>query len=39
MGFTRIFMNPVPNLESATVYRLVARYRAVVSKEKVIYRG
>jgi len=38
MGFTRIFMNPVPNLESATVYRLVARYRAVVSKEKVIYR-
>ena len=39
MGFTRIFMNPVPNLESATVYRLVARYRAVVSKEKGIYRG
>ena len=31
-------MNPVPNEEDATVYRIVARYRAIVSKNKVIYR-
>ena len=38
LGFTRIFMNPVPNEEDATVYRIVARYRAIVSKNKVIFR-
>lgn len=37
-GFTRTFLNPVPNEEDATVYRMVARYRAVVSKDKTIYR-
>lgn len=31
-------MNPVPNEEDATVYRMVARYRAIVSKNKTIYR-
>lgn len=38
LGFTRTMLNPVPNEEDATVYRMVARYRAIVSKEKVIYR-
>lgn len=38
LGFTRMMLNPVPNEEDATVYRMVARYRAIVSKEKVIYR-
>lgn len=38
LGFTRTLMNPVPNEEDATVYRMVARYRAIVSKEKIIYR-
>ena len=38
LGFTRTLMNPVPNKEDATVYKMVARYRAIVSKEKVIYR-
>lgn len=38
LGFTRISINPVPNLESATIYRLIARYRAVVSKDKTIFR-
>lgn len=38
LGFTRTLMNPVPNEEEATVYRIVARYRAIVSKNKVIYR-
>lgn len=27
-NFTRISLVPVPNLENATIYRLVARYRA-----------
>ena len=38
LGFTRTFMNPVQNEEDTTVYRMVARYRAVVSKNKTIYR-
>lgn len=38
LGFTRTILNPVPNEEDATVYRMVARYRAIVSKEKIIYR-
>lgn len=28
MNFQRLSMNPVPNLENATIYRIVARYRA-----------
>ena len=28
MNFTRISISPVPNMENATIYRLVARYRA-----------
>lgn len=27
-NFTRIAMNPVPNMEESTIYRLTARYRA-----------
>lgn len=38
LGFTRTMMNPVPNEGNATIYRMVARYRAVVSKDNVIYR-
>ncbi len=38
LGFTRTFMNPVPNEEDATIYRMIARYRAIVSKNKTIYR-
>ena len=38
LGFTRRLLNPVPNEEDATIYRIVARYRAIVSKNKVIYR-
>lgn len=38
LGFTRTLLNPVPNEEDATIYRMVARYRAIVSKENVIYR-
>jgi len=38
LGFTRTLMNPVPNEEDATIYRMVARYRAIVGKDKTIYR-
>ena len=38
LGFTRTLMTPVPNEVDATIYRMVARYRAIVSKENVIYR-
>lgn len=38
LGFTRTMMAPIPNENDATIYRMVARYRAVVSKENVIFR-
>lgn len=38
LGFTRTLMNPVPNEEDATIYRMIARYRAIISKNKTIYR-
>ena len=38
LGFTRIMMNPIPNLNDATIYRMTARYKAVVSNDKKIYR-
>lgn len=38
-GFTRKMLQPIPNMENATIYRMVARYSAVVSKDKEIYRG
>lgn len=38
LGFTRIMSNPLPNEGGATIYRMVARYSAVVSKNNVIYR-
>lgn len=38
LGFTRIMSQPIPNMDDATIYRMVARYKAVVSKNKTIYR-
>lgn len=37
MGFLRTFLNPVPNINDATIYRLTARYRAIVSEDGVTY--
>ena len=39
MGFTRVGCGPMemPNA-NASIYRMVARYRAVISKDKTIYR-
>lgn len=38
LGFTRMMLEPVPNLEDSTIYRLLGRYRAVVGKDHTIYR-
>lgn len=38
MGFTRTMLQPIPNMDDATIYRLTARYTAIVSKDKIIYR-
>ena len=37
MGFARIICIPVPN-EDASIYRMLARYRAVVSADKKIHK-
>jgi len=38
LGFTRTMLNPIPNEEDATIYRMVGRYKALVSKNNIIYR-
>ena len=38
MGFTRILKEPIPNLEDATLYRMVGRYTGIISIDKTIYR-
>ena len=38
LNFTRIMLKPVPNQDSATIYRMLGRYRAIVSRDKVVYR-
>lgn len=38
MGFTRTMQNPIPNALDPTIHRMVSRYRAVVSKDKKVYR-
>lgn len=38
LNFTRLMLQPVPNQNDATVYRILGRYRAVISKNNTIYR-
>ncbi len=38
IGFTRSMLEPIPNLEDSTIYRMTGRYTATVSKEHTIYR-
>ena len=38
LGFARTMLQPIPNVDDATIYRMVGRYSAVISKNKVIYR-
>lgn len=38
LGFSRIMLQPIPNMDDATIYRMTGRYRAIVSKDKIIFR-
>lgn len=38
-NFARMMLQPVPNMNDSTIYRMVGRYRAKVGNNKVIYRG
>ena len=38
LGFSRTMLQPIPNMDDATIYRMTGRYTAVVSKDKMIYR-
>ncbi len=38
LGFSRVMLQPIPNMDDATIYRIKGRYRAVASKDKVIFR-
>ena len=38
LGFARTMLQPIPNMDDATIYRMTGRYSAVISKDKVIYR-
>ena len=38
LGLSRTMLQPIPNLEDATIYRIVGRYQGVVSKDFKIYR-
>lgn len=38
LGFTRTMLQPIPNMDDATIYRMTARYTAIVSNDKMIYR-
>ena len=38
LGFSRTMLQPIPNLDDVTIYRMVGRYSGVVSREKVIFR-
>ena len=38
LNFTRLMLEPVPNQDEATIYRMLGRYRAVISNKKTIYR-
>ena len=38
LGFSRTILQPIPNMDDATIYRMVGRYKGVVSKDKVVYR-
>lgn len=37
LNFTRIMWAPASNIQDATIYRVVARYEAVIDKEYTIY--
>lgn len=38
LNFTRRMLKPIPNQDDATIYRMLGRYRAVIARDKTIYR-
>lgn len=38
LGFARTMLQPIPNMDDATIYRIIARYSAVISQDKTIFR-
>ena len=38
LGFSRTMLQPIPNVDDATIYRMTGRYRGVVSKDYKVYR-
>ena len=38
LGFSRTMLQPIPNVDDATIYRMTGRYRGVVSKDLKIFR-
>lgn len=38
LGFSRTMLQPIPNMDDATIYRITGRYTAVISKDKIVYR-
>ena len=38
LGFSRVMLQPIPNMDDATIYRIKGRYRAVASKDNMIFR-
>ena len=38
LGFSRTMLQPIPNVDDATIYRMLGRYRGVVSKDFKIFR-
>lgn len=38
LRLSRTMLQPIPNVDDATIYRMLGRYRGVVSKDKAIFR-
>ena len=38
LGFSRTMLQPIPNMDDATIYRMTGRYTAVISKDKNVFR-
>lgn len=38
LGFSRTMLQPIPNLDDATIYRMVGRYKGVVSQDRYVFR-
>ena len=38
LGFSRTMLQPIPNMDDATIYRMTGRYTAVISKDAKLYR-